>query len=203
MGQLGAQAVKDHLNELKREGDPKPLAHYESLKGHKAKLDFALSLKLDRKASFRSAMETHKASTREEQGQEEGWLTMEQIALKEGLTHYLTNENQKDLLEQILEGLSQRKHKDPWRAAKGHKQYEYTCESMKKTMNIQESSMELQASNGDIATHDWEEVVTRITGGQGTRSIGNGSRTTSGTNKPKAVEVTEEQKNKQHLIKNL
>ena len=128
---------------------------------------------------------------------------MEQIAMKEGLTHYLTNESQKDLLDQILEGLPKRIHKDPWRAAKGHKQYEYTCESMKKTMNIQESSMELQASNGDIATHDWEEVVTRITGGQGTRSIGNGSRTTSGTNKPKAVEVTEEQKNKQDLIKNL
>jgi hypothetical protein len=90
MGQLGAQAVKDHLQKLKREDNSEPLARHESLKGRKAKLDFALNLRLDRSASFPSAMDTHKASAREEQGQEEGWLTMEQIALKEGLTHYLT-----------------------------------------------------------------------------------------------------------------
>ena len=67
MGQLGAQAVKDHLQKLKRQGNPAPVAHYESLKGHKAKLDFALALKLDREASFLTAQESHKAGILEEE----------------------------------------------------------------------------------------------------------------------------------------
>jgi hypothetical protein len=73
---------------------------------------------------------------------------------------------------------------------------------MKKTINIQESSMEVQASSVDITKNDWELVKT-ITGGQGTKNIGHGSRTTNTTNKPRAVELTEEQKHKQDLINNL
>ena len=60
---MGAQVVKDHLQALKRKGNPQLLDHDESLKGNQAKLDFVLSLKVDKDASFRNAMETHKSDS--------------------------------------------------------------------------------------------------------------------------------------------
>jgi hypothetical protein len=160
-------------------------------------------LKLDRDASFLSALETHKATSKEEEGQEEGWLTKDQVAMKEGLVNYLTNECQKELLEQILEGLPSRKHKEPWRAPKGHMQYEYCAETMKKKITIQENSMEVTASAGDIDKNDWEAQVKTITGGMGTKAIATGNKACTTNRNPRpAQELTEEQKAKQELIKN-
>ena len=41
MGQLGAQAVKDHRQALKKKGDPQPLERYESLQGNTANVESA------------------------------------------------------------------------------------------------------------------------------------------------------------------
>ena len=60
---FGAQVVKDHRQALERNGNPLALEHYESLKGNKAKVDFALSLTLRRDDLFPSAMETRKCET--------------------------------------------------------------------------------------------------------------------------------------------
>ena len=42
MGQLCGYDVKDHLQALKKKGNPQPLAHYESLKGNAANVESAL-----------------------------------------------------------------------------------------------------------------------------------------------------------------
>jgi len=205
MGQLGAQAVKDHLQRLKRAGHPGPLVHYEGLKGHKAKLDFALSLKLDREASFLSAQETHKAGVVEEEGLEEGWLTEAQVAAKEGLTNYTKDESQMETLKQILDGLPQRPHKDPRRAALEHKQWHYSCDTLSKKTNKRESTMEVSASVGDVSKADFEMQVEAITGGSCVKTSPSTTKNRSLPKDPnhKPKEMTEEEKAKVELVKNL
>jgi hypothetical protein len=204
MGQLGAQAVKYHLQRLNKAGNPGPLVHYEGLKGHKAKLEFALSLKLDREASFLSAQECHKASVMEEDGMEEGWLTEAQVAAKEGLSNYTKDDTQLETLKQILEGLPQRPHKDPWRAAKDHKQYHYSAETLSRKTSKKESSMEVSASVGDISKADFDMQVDAISGGTCVKTMTSTTKNRSLPKDPnhKPKEMTEEEKAKVDLVKN-
>ena len=58
-----------------------------------------------------SAHNSHNTTVISKEGDEEGWLTMDQIAAKAGLHHYVNNPSQKDLLDHIIEGLPQSLHK--------------------------------------------------------------------------------------------
>ena len=101
----------------------------------------------------------------EEDGIEEGWLIEAQVAAKEGLLNYTKDEVQRDTLKQILDGLPQRPHKGPRRAALDHNKYHYYCDSMSKKTNRRESTMEVSASVGDVSKNDWEMQMDAITGG--------------------------------------
>ena len=79
IGQLGSQGV--HLRALLQKGNPEPLNHYERLKGNKANVESALSLTLDRDNSCLNAMETHTGETLDESSVQEGWLTVQHIAM--------------------------------------------------------------------------------------------------------------------------
>ncbi len=92
------------------------------------------------------------------------------------MTNYSVSEAQRVTLEQILEGLPQRRHKDPWRAAKGHKQYEYSCDTLKRKTIKKESIMEVSASVADVDKKDFDQTVEALT-------QGGGFKTTSSTSK--------------------
>ena len=161
MGSLGAQTVKDHLKLLAREGKPQALAHYENLKGNKAKLDFALKLKVDREGAFMQLTEEHKVEVSKMTGEEEGWLTQDQIAIHEGLSHYMDQPHQKQLLDEVLEGLAQRPHYQVWRAAKGHKQFFYHKEDLNKNKVCQTSSM-LATASSKVEKDSFDEIQASI-----------------------------------------
>jgi hypothetical protein len=192
MGQLGAQAVKDHLKSLARQGNQKPLQHCEALKGNRAKQEFALQIKCDREASFMQLEEMHKVEVKQTVGEEEGWLTKDQIAQHEGFTNYLDNEYQKQMLEDVLEGLPQRPHKDSWRAAKGHKQYEYSKDLLKKKEVLQSNSIQATATSV-VDKDEFDPIINQI--GDGSAYQGKGiTRPNKPKPPPKALTPEEETK---------
>ena len=129
MGKLGAMAVIDQLKHLKKNGDPKPLDHYKTLKGQ-AKLDFALSLKVDREASFMTVTENHSLEISNTNSQVCGWLSEAQVAQELGLVNYTTCTIQAQQLKDILEGMPCMPHERPDLAAKGYKLYQYTAKKL-------------------------------------------------------------------------
>ena len=126
MGQLGAQAIKDHLNSLVAANPSKNqhlLEHYEGLRKHSDKLSFALQLKVDREGSFLTATETHSTATVDKAGFEDGWLEDSIVASKLGLTMWATDQIHQDRLTDQLNTMEKRPHENPALAAKGHMQY--------------------------------------------------------------------------------
>ena len=193
------------MQRLKKAVNPGPLPHYEGLKGNRAKLEFALSFKLDREASFLSAQECHKASVVEEDGMEEGWLTEAQVAAKEGLSNYTKDEAQMETLKQILEGLPQRPRKDPRRATLEHTQWHYSCDTLSKKTSKKESSMEVSASVGDMSKADFDMQVDAISGGSCVKTMTSTTKNRALPKDPnhKPKEMTEEEKAKVDLVKNI
>jgi hypothetical protein len=129
MGKLGAMAVMDHLKHLQKAGNSKPLEHYKNLKGQ-AKMEFALSLKVDRDASFMTVTENHSLEVSNTNSTVCGWLSEAQVAQELGLINYTTCTIQAQQLQDILEGMPSMPHERPDLAAKGYKLYQYTAKRL-------------------------------------------------------------------------
>ena len=99
MGQLGAQAVKDHLKALVA-ADPKKnnhlSEHYEELRKYSDQLHFALQLKLDMSGSFMTASETHASAFVDKSGFEDGWIEGSMAANRLGLLMWSTDQTHKE-----------------------------------------------------------------------------------------------------------
>jgi len=156
MGQRGAQAVKDHLAMMAKCGNPGPQKHYEALKSRTEKRDFALSLKLDRSASFLQVVEQHSASSIKRQTDMEGWITDAQVAIHEGLPNWSSDDSQGHRLQDILEGLDSKPDPRPHMAAKGYKVYYYSKKELDSHVQERKESMTAKATADveDQATFD-------------------------------------------------
>jgi hypothetical protein len=125
LGKNAAQTVLDHVKSLAKQGNRAPLDFYKSLKTGHERVNFALQLKVDRKAAFMTVSEVHKIESSQKTKVKELWLTEPQVAVKEGLIHYNTDTTQKALLQDILDGLPSKPHERADLAAKGLKMFEY------------------------------------------------------------------------------
>jgi hypothetical protein len=141
----GAQTVMDHLKSLAKKGNTTPLTTYQGLKSNQEKLEFSLSLKLDREASFLQVKEYHNMEARHQQEVVKGWTHMGVIAHEECLMGYETNQDQKLMLTTILDTLPSRPHSNPTLAAKGFKEYYYVGKKLDKEQQMNVSGMEASA----------------------------------------------------------
>jgi hypothetical protein len=143
---LALVAVKDRLKAMNKAGNPEPLKKYTSLTTQQERQSFALQLKLDRDASFLTVLESHSVENSSSSGWVQGWLTDAQVAHQEALLNYTTCEDQKQKLEDILDGLPSRPHERPDLAAKGYKQYDYSQKMLNKHQKAHKEKMEIQAT---------------------------------------------------------
>jgi hypothetical protein len=129
LGKLGAMAVMDQLKHLKKNGNSQAMEHYKGLKGQ-AKVEFALSLKVDREASFMTVQENHSLEISNTNSYVSGWLSEAQVAQEMGLINYTTCTIQAQQLKDILEGMPSMPHERPDLAAKGYKLYQYNAKKL-------------------------------------------------------------------------
>ena len=80
------------------------MKHYESLNTRADELASALSLKVDRTASFLQITERNKGEVNHRKTVKEGWATETQVATEEGLLHYSHDSNQRKVSDDILQG---------------------------------------------------------------------------------------------------
>ena len=132
MSKIALVAVKDRLKAMNKAGNPEPLKKHNSLTTQQERHTFALQLKLDRDASFLTVCESHSVENSSSSGWVQGWLTDAQVAHQEALFNYTTCDDQKQKLEDILDGLPSRPHERPDLAAKGYKQYDYSQKMLNK-----------------------------------------------------------------------
>jgi hypothetical protein len=158
MGKLGAMAVMDQLKHLKKEGNPKPLDHYKTLKGM-AKIDFALSLKVDRAAAFMTVTENHSLEISNTNSSVTGWLSEAQVAQELGLINYTTCTIQGEQLKDILEGMPSMPHERPDLAAKGYKLYQYTAKKLSKQTQKTTDSMKTECVAKIESASDHDSLV--------------------------------------------
>jgi hypothetical protein len=143
---LALVAVKDRLKAMNKAGNPEPLKKYTSLSTQHERQAFALQLKLDRDASFLTVCESHSVENYSSSGWLQGWLTEAQVAHQEALFNYTTCDDQKQKLEDILDGIPSRPHERSDLAAKGYKQYDYSKKMLNKHQKAHKEKMEIQAA---------------------------------------------------------
>ena len=154
MGKLGAMAVMGQLKSLAKRGNTAPLDHYRNLKGQE-KIDFAVQLKVDREAAFMKVVESHSLETSVNNQWVKGWITEAQVAKEEGLFNYSTCQEQKILLQMILDDIPCKPHDKPQLAAAGIKLYDYSAKQLSLFTESQKDKVTTEATeNKDADDHD-------------------------------------------------
>ena len=87
LGHKGAQAVRDKLLALKKQGDEAPWESYQQLRSMKDKFQFALKLKLDPTGAFCSVQESSSCSASNKESSLTGWMSKWEFAKLVGLKY--------------------------------------------------------------------------------------------------------------------
>ena len=115
----------DRLRKLDKDNGTTGLVnHWKNLNGTD-NMEFALQLKVGKDANFMSVTECRAQANATHNTMLKGWLTEAQVVAQENIHQWTSCDSQKQMLADILEGLSSRPHETSYVAAKGHKQYEY------------------------------------------------------------------------------
>ena len=118
-----AVAVTDRLKQLAREGNAGAWVEYKQCRGHAAKRDFAVKPALDPQARWAKAVDNRTVATCKRSRSVSGELALWEIAKIEGLP--FTDDN-KVILQGLVEGCPSRPHPKPALAAAGHLIYDYS-----------------------------------------------------------------------------
>jgi hypothetical protein len=187
-------AVKDRCKALNKAGYPEPLKKYNSITNQQERHSFALQLKLDRDASFLTVCESHSIENSSSSGWVQGWLTEAQVAHQEALLNYTTCDDQKQKLEDILDGLPSRPHERPDLAAKGYKQYDYSQKMLNTHQKAHKEKMEIQATAQVEDSKQFDAFKDMITDNNATQTTNKGRAAPKPLPEPKAATPQEKAK---------
>eukprot|EP00969_Alexandrium_andersonii_P373863 15484968-Alexandrium_andersonii.AAC.1 len=123
LGHKGAQAVRDKLLALKKQGNNAPWEQYQELSSMKDKFAFALKLKVDPSGAFCSVEESSSASASNKESSVAGWMSKWEYAKLVGLKYDLQDPESMAILDAELDGFKTRPHEKQALSTKGHLQY--------------------------------------------------------------------------------
>ena len=160
MGKLGAMAAMDHLRSLAKKGSPTPLDHYRNLKGQE-KIDFAVQLKVDKEATSMKVVESHSLETSVSNQWVKGWITEAQVAKEEGLFNYSTCQDQKILLQMILDDLPCKPHDKPQLVVAGVRLYDYSAKPLSLFTQSQKDKIQTEATV-EVQAGDHDKIMSMV-----------------------------------------
>ena len=105
LGHKGAQAVRDKLLALKKQGDHAPWESYQQLSSMKDKFQFALKLKLDPTGAFCSVQESSSCSASNKEKSVSGWMSKWEFAKFIGLKYGVQDPESQAILDAALGGV--------------------------------------------------------------------------------------------------
>ena len=133
LGHKGAQAVRDRLLALKKQGNSLPFDTYSKMSSHKDKLEFGLKLKLDPEGAFCMVEESSGVSAGNRQSRVHGWMAKWEFANIMGIKYDPKVEESMAILDAELEDFEHRPHEKPSLQAKGFRQYYIANQNLNET----------------------------------------------------------------------
>ena len=120
MGKKAADAIRNHLSQLKKEGNATPWENYKQLSSNKQRKEFALKLQVDPAGSFCTVSSSSSVTHSNETGAIMDWMSIFEVADVEKIPFC---EQNKDILQKLVSKAPSRPHENEALAADGHKQY--------------------------------------------------------------------------------